>query len=163
MAVGAGSRIETARGGLLNLRFGDAVAPMQENGQAWLRIGRHEPERFVVAHEVLERKVNPEKIRDKVILVGINGLGVLDFKTTPLGEFVPGVEIHAQVIENIFNGVSLTRPAIAPRLEAAARSSADSLPFACHGSRRCRASTSPSAWWWCSPARGCSPSCTWAS
>ncbi len=120
VGIGAGTRIEAARGGLLNLRFGDAVAPMQENGQAWLRIGHHDPQRFVVAHEVLERSVDPEKIRDKVVLVGINGLGVLDFKTTPLGEFVPGVEIHAQVIENIFNGVSLTRPAIAPRLEAAA-------------------------------------------
>ena len=39
------------------------------------------------------------------MLVGVTGLGLLDYKTTPLGEFVPGVEIHAQVIENLFNGV----------------------------------------------------------
>jgi serine phosphatase RsbU (regulator of sigma subunit) len=45
---------------------------------------------------------------------------MLDYKTTPLGQFVPGVEIHAQVIENLMNGVSLARPAIAPRIEAAA-------------------------------------------
>ena len=52
------------------------------------------------------------------MLVGITGLGILDYKTTPLGEFVPGVEIHAQIVENIFNGVSLTRPTIMPRVEA---------------------------------------------
>jgi serine phosphatase RsbU (regulator of sigma subunit)/CHASE2 domain-containing sensor protein len=120
VAMGAGMRIEAGSGGLLNLRFGDAIAPMQDNGQAWLRIGRHDEDRFVLAHQVLERRVEPEKLRNKVILVGINGLGVLDFKTTPLGEFIPGVEIHAQVIENIFNNVSLSRPPIAPRLEAAA-------------------------------------------
>lgn len=120
VGIGAGLRIEEGKGGLLNLRFGDAVAPMQPNGYAWLRIGRHDEDRFVLAHQVLERKVDPEKIRGKVVLVGINGLGVLDFKTTPLREFIPGVEIHAQVIENIFNGVSLARPAIAPRLEAVA-------------------------------------------
>ena len=120
VAIGGGMRIEPGRGGVLNLRFGEASTPMQENGLAWLRIGRHEEDRFVLAHQVLERRVNAEKLRDKVVLVGINGLGVLDFKTTPLGEFVPGVEIHAQVIENIFNDVSLTRPAIAVRIEAAA-------------------------------------------
>ena len=44
-----------------------------------------------------------------MVLIGVTGLGVLDFKTTPLGEFIPGVAIHAQVIENLFNGVSLVR------------------------------------------------------
>ena len=120
VAMGAGMKVEPARGGQLVLRFGDAAATMQENGLAWLRVGKHDEDRFVLAHQVLERKVDPEKIRNKVVLVGINGLGWLDFKTTPLGQFIPGVEIHAQVIENIFNGVNLSRPAIAPRIEAAA-------------------------------------------
>jgi serine phosphatase RsbU (regulator of sigma subunit)/CHASE2 domain-containing sensor protein len=120
VGIHAGLRIEKASSGLLQLHFGDVRTPMQPNGTAWLRMGRHDSERFVLAHQVLEGLVQPEKIRDKVILVGINGLGVLDFKTTPLGEFVPGVEIHAQVIENIFNGVELSRPAVATRYEAAA-------------------------------------------
>ena len=120
VAIGAGMKIEPARGGQLTLRFGDAAATMQDTGLAWLRVGMHDEERFVLAHQVLEGKVDPERLRNKVVLVGINGLGVLDFKTTPLGQFIPGVEIHAQVIENIFNGVSLTRPAIAPRIEAVA-------------------------------------------
>jgi serine phosphatase RsbU (regulator of sigma subunit) len=63
--------------------------------------------------------VDPEALRSKVVLVGITGLGMLDFKTTPLGEQVPGVEIHAQVVENLFNGVSLVRPAYAALAEAA--------------------------------------------
>lgn len=120
VGIDAGAKIERATGGLLRLRFGDALASMEPSGVAWLRIGRHDPSRFVFAHQVLERTVNPEALRDKAVLVGINGLGWLDFKTTPLGEFVPGVEIHAQIIENIVNGVQLARPAIAPRIEAAA-------------------------------------------
>ena len=120
VAAGAGVRIERAPGGLLRMRFDMVDVPLQENGTTWLRIGRHDKDRFVLAHQVLERTVNPESLRDKVVLVGIMGLGVLDYKTTPLGEFVPGVEIHAQVIENLLNGVSLSRPVIAPRIEAAA-------------------------------------------
>jgi serine phosphatase RsbU (regulator of sigma subunit)/CHASE2 domain-containing sensor protein len=120
VGIGASLRVEEAPGGMLALTFGDARTTLQANGMAWLRMGRHDADRFVLAHQVLERRVDPEKIRGKAILVGINGLGVLDFKTTPLGEFVPGVEIHAQVIENIFNGVTLTRPENATRIEAAA-------------------------------------------
>ena len=120
VASGVPARIESARGGLFRLRFDTVDVPFQENGTTWLRIGPHDRERFLLAHQVLERTINPESLRNKIVLVGIIGLGMLDYKTTPLGEFVPGVEIHAQVIENLMNGVALTRPAIAPRIEAAA-------------------------------------------
>jgi serine phosphatase RsbU (regulator of sigma subunit)/CHASE2 domain-containing sensor protein len=117
---GPGLRVEKGRAGQLKLRFGEVASAIQDNGATWLRIGHHDPDRFVLAHQVLERTVNPETFANKVVLVGMQGLGLLDYKTSPLGELVPGVEIHAQVIENLFNGVSLTRPAIAPGVEAAA-------------------------------------------
>jgi serine phosphatase RsbU (regulator of sigma subunit)/CHASE2 domain-containing sensor protein len=111
VAYGAGLRLDDAPGGLLTLRFADHSTRMQDDGTTWLRISRHDDSRLVSAYEILSGKVDPERIRNKVVLIGMSGLGVLDFKTTPLGEFVPGVELHAQVIENLFNGVSLVRPA----------------------------------------------------
>jgi serine phosphatase RsbU (regulator of sigma subunit)/CHASE2 domain-containing sensor protein len=120
VASGQGIRLVPRPAGLLELRFGPIVTTLQETGLAWLRFGPHDTERFVLAHNVLERKVDPEAFRDKVVLVGVVGIGLLDHKTTPLGQFVPGVEIHAQVVENLFNGVTLTRPSIATRIEAAA-------------------------------------------
>jgi serine phosphatase RsbU (regulator of sigma subunit) len=50
----------------------------------------------------------------------MSGIGVLDFKTTPLGEFVPGVMMHAQMIDNMYNGVSLVRAPLMIWLECAA-------------------------------------------
>jgi serine phosphatase RsbU (regulator of sigma subunit)/CHASE2 domain-containing sensor protein len=121
VATGAGLRIEPGpHEGLLALRFGDVKTLAQDDGNIWLRFGPHDTSRFVSAVEVMQGRTDPELLESKVVLVGVSGLGVLDFKTTPLGEFVPGVEIHAQVVENLFNGVALTRPAIAPRLEAVA-------------------------------------------
>ena len=120
VALGSGLRVEDAPGGLLALRFGDVNMPMQADGTAWLRFGKHDDERMVSAFEVLSGRVDPERLRHKVVLVGVSGLGVLDYKSTPLGEFIPGVEIHAQVVENLFNGVSLVRPALATWFEGAA-------------------------------------------
>jgi adenylate cyclase len=120
VALGAGLRIEDAPGGLLAMRFADVSMPMQADGTAWLRFGKHDDDRMVSAFEILAGKVDPERLRQKVVLVGISGLGVLDYKSTPLGEFIPGVEIHAQVVENLFNGISLVRPALAVWFEGAA-------------------------------------------
>ncbi|MEO5693874.1 MAG: CHASE2 domain-containing protein [Usitatibacter sp.] len=120
VAMGAGLRLAHGRqDGLLSLRFGEVSSVAQDDGNTWLRYSTHEPGRFVSALEVLEGKTDPERLRQKVVLVGVSGLGLQDYKTTALGEFVPGVEIHAQVVENLFNGVTLTRPAIAARIEAA--------------------------------------------
>ncbi len=118
--VGAGLRLAESIDGALELRLAEVTSRIQEDGTAWLRIGPHEPQRFVSAAAVIDGKVDPELLRKKVVLIGISGLGVLDYRSTPLGEFVPGVEIHAQVVENLFTGVSLVRPGFATRVEAAA-------------------------------------------
>ena len=111
VALRAGLRIDDAPAGLMTLRFDQLSARLQDDGTTWLRIG-HDPPDMLSASEVLSDKVDPERIRNKIVLVGISGLGVQDYKTTPLGDFVPGVTLHAQVIENLINGVGLVRPAI---------------------------------------------------
>src|SRR6185503_2062218 len=56
----------------------------------------------------------------KVVLIGVSGLGLLDYQATPLGERIPGVEVHAQILEQIFDGAYLRRPAGAAWIEALA-------------------------------------------
>lgn len=111
VALGTGLRLDAASAGLVAMRIEDLVTRMQDDGTTWLRMAPYDEARPVSAYEILSGKVDPERIRHKVVLIGMSGLGVLDFKTTPLGEFVPGVALHAQVIENLYNGVSLVRPA----------------------------------------------------
>ena len=68
---------------------------------------------------MLSGKAAPELLRDKLVLIGVTGLGLLDFQATPLGERIPGVEIHAQILEQMFDGVYLRRPTGAALIEAA--------------------------------------------
>ena len=118
-AMDAGITVTRTDHGLARLQFGDVAARIHDDGSAWLRMGPHDDNRFVSAAEVLDGRVDPDAIRGKVVLVGITGLGMLDFKTTPMGQQVPGVEVHAQVVENLFNGVSLVRPDDAALIEGA--------------------------------------------
>lgn len=120
--VGTGARhfaLSDAGDGLLHVEFADATVPVQRDGSMWLRYSRHDQDRFVSAADVLSGSVDPELFRAKLVLVGVTGVGLLDYKATPLGEQVPGVELHAQLIEQIFDGAYLVRPAWALWLELA--------------------------------------------
>ena len=119
VAANAGLRLDDAPAGLLTLRFADLTTRLQDDGTTWLRMSHRDLGELVSAAQVLDGKVDPDAIRDKIVLVGISGLGVQDYKTTPLGEYVPGVTLHAQVVENLFNGISLVRPAVMSYVEVA--------------------------------------------
>lgn len=50
--------------------------------------------------------------RDKIVLVGASATGIGDLRSTPFGPLnYPGVEIHANIIDNILNGGFLVRGA----------------------------------------------------
>ncbi|MFM0063966.1 CHASE2 domain-containing protein [Paraburkholderia aspalathi] len=90
----------------------DVLVPTQPGGDIWLHFAsiRSTLSRYVSARDVMQGIVDPERIRDKLVLVGLTGAGVTDMRTTALGELVPGIEIQAQVIETIVEGRFLRRP-----------------------------------------------------
>ena len=71
------------------------------------------------ALDVLEGKVDPATLRQKLVLIGTNGLGLADDQTTPLGEAIPGIEVQAQLLENLVDHTLLQRPIWARPLELA--------------------------------------------
>jgi serine phosphatase RsbU (regulator of sigma subunit) len=53
------------------------------------------------------------------VLIGTSALALADYQNTPLGERMPGSEIHAQVLENLIDQSWLTRPSWAAPVELA--------------------------------------------
>ncbi len=101
----------------IELQLGDIAIPAHADGRFWIRYGPHDPARFVSAAQVLDGSIASQQLERKLVLIGVTGLGLLDYQTTALGERVPGVEIHAQILEQIFDGAYLRRPAILRSLE----------------------------------------------
>ncbi|MGK7895621.1 MAG: CHASE2 domain-containing protein, partial [Xenococcus sp. (in: cyanobacteria)] len=54
--------------------------------------------------EVLEQKIKPEWIKDKIILIGYSSPTAGDISSTPMGD-LPGVWIHAQMTSQIISAV----------------------------------------------------------
>jgi len=60
----------------------------------------HDKSLYVSAAEVLNGTVDKSKIAGKIAFVGTSAVGLLDIRSTPLDPLIPGVEVHAQMIEN---------------------------------------------------------------
>jgi adenylate cyclase len=84
--------------------------PTDRNGQLWVHFAPHDSSIYVSAADVLEGRVAPEKIARKLVLIGTSAVGLLDIKTTPIDPIMPGVEIHAQVLESALTHGVLSQP-----------------------------------------------------
>lgn len=102
------------------LTIGKVVVPIEADGTLRVHYARAPRPRTVSAADVLDGSVDlAPLLRDKLVLIGITAAGLGDLGTTPMGDSVPGVEIHAQLIENLVDAAWLRRPVSAPAIELA--------------------------------------------
>ena len=96
----------------LRREFGSSsfIIPTDANGRIWVHFA--EPDIFntpnnsgrlyVSASDVLDGKVPAERLRGKFALVGTSAAGLKDLRDTPVSNRMPGVEVHANILESIF-------------------------------------------------------------
>ena len=60
-------------------------------------------ENYIPAVDVLNLKINENKLKNKIAIIGSSAQGLFDFVKIPNGNVIPGVETHAHLIENIVN------------------------------------------------------------
>ena len=102
-----------------SIAVGDFVVPTEDDGELRLYYARRDAHRSVSAVDVLDGKVDPLRFEHKLVLIGTTGLAVADYQNTPLGVRMPGSEIQAQMLENLFDQTWLNRPRWAQGLEVA--------------------------------------------
>jgi adenylate cyclase len=110
----AGANTENSFGektGLTAIRIGQQTVPTDAAGRVWLHYALPRRDRFVSAADVLTGNFDPALVAGHIVLVGTSAGGVVnDLQATPIARDVPGVEIHAQLLEEILEGAYLVRP-----------------------------------------------------
>jgi adenylate cyclase len=109
--------VKSDQAGIKSIAVKGFEVPTDHNGQLWVHFARNDPSIYVSAVDVLEGNVAPEKIARKLVLVGTSAVGLNDIKTTPVSPAMPGVEIHAQVLEAALTKSLLSQPPYGPALE----------------------------------------------
>ncbi|MFK7836306.1 MAG: CHASE2 domain-containing protein [Sulfitobacter sp.] len=87
------------------------------DGTVWPYFSPSSQTRYVSAADVLAGRLPPNRLAGQLVFVGTSAIGLEDFRATPLGVAMAGVEIHAQVLENILGKSMLVRPNYAIAVE----------------------------------------------
>ncbi len=102
------------------IRLGDAPIPVTEDGNFLVNYyGPQQTFTYLSASDVLDGTVGSLELKDKIVLVGATAAALFDLHTTPYGSLYPGVEVHANVIENILQQDFLEHPSWVPVLDMA--------------------------------------------
>ncbi|MBR0798642.1 adenylate/guanylate cyclase domain-containing protein [Bradyrhizobium jicamae] len=109
--------IKSDKGGVKSIALRGLEIPTDRNGQLWVHFARQDPSIYVSASDVLEGTVPVDKISGKLVLIGTSAVGLNDIKTTPASSAMPGVEIHAQLLESALTGAVVQQPSYGIVLE----------------------------------------------
>src|SRR5439155_14818462 len=99
--------------------IGDIIVPTDSGGGVFLQVRHYNQAQYIPAWKVLAGEVSPEDTEGRIILVGTSAPGLLDLRATPVDAAIPGIDVHAQVLEHLLTGRFLERPDYAVALEEA--------------------------------------------
>src|SRR5580692_8972205 len=100
--------------GVVSVNFGDKLK-IEPDYTGHMQINYRGPRgtyRYTSIADVVMRKFEPGTFKGKIVLVGASATGIGDQRSTPYGGIdYPGVEVHANVIDNILHQQFLVRGA----------------------------------------------------
>lgn len=101
--------------GLAAVRMGAYTVPVTPQGLFLtpFRGGRRTYPYFS-AMDILQDRIPKEELQGRLLFVGTSAAGLLDIRASPLDAILPGVEIHAAVLDSILSKRALIHPAWAP-------------------------------------------------
>jgi adenylate cyclase len=107
--------------GLNAVKIGPLAVPTDAKGEVAVHYMRPRPRqsdpRYISAGKIIAGDFDPARIDGRIVLVGSSAAGLNDLKATPITPDMPGVEIHAQLIEQILSQDFLFRPDWGPGAE----------------------------------------------
>jgi adenylate cyclase len=96
--------------GITHIKIGGYVVPTDGLGRVWLYDSGTHAQRWIPAWKVLSGSPDTPALRDAVVFIGTSASGLKDFRATSLNPAAAGVEVHAQLAEQIMTGSYLYRP-----------------------------------------------------
>ena len=95
--------------GINNVKLGNLIIPTNDDGSVWIHYSNN-PIKKMPIWEVFSAKYQKKYFEGKILIVGASAPGLFDLRSTPLENNVPGVQIIANLTDQILAGQFLKRP-----------------------------------------------------
>lgn len=102
--------IKTDASGVRSVVVHDLEIPTDGKGRVWIHFSSPSLGRYISAIDLLQDRAPADSLAGKMVLVGTSAAGLLDLKVTPIHPALPGVELHAQLLESALMQSTLSRP-----------------------------------------------------
>ena len=95
--------------GIKNILIKPYVFNTDKNSLIWVKYNRSINNNYISAEKVFNDNFEDNLFKDKYVLIGASAKGLFDTVKIPTGETVPGVQVHANVIDNLLKNNFLKR------------------------------------------------------
>ena len=107
---GSGNEAFGTPSGITEIKIGALSIPTDRTGAVRIYFARNDPGRRIPAWKLVSDIDLRDELNGKIVLVGSSATALADIRSTPIEAVVPGIDIHAELIENLLEGVQLARP-----------------------------------------------------
>ena len=83
--------------------------PSDQNAVINIKFNKFSKENYVSAIDVINNDFDEKRIKNKIILIGSSAQALFDIVKISNGKTVPGVEVHAHIIDNILKNESIVK------------------------------------------------------
>ena len=95
--------IQTDQSGIQLIKTRSTNFLTNENGLNFVKFKKIPTNTYVSASDIYENNFDQTNLKNKIVLIGSSAEGVFDLVKIPTGKIVPGVQVHANIIENILS------------------------------------------------------------
>lgn len=92
------------------VNLGDYTIPTDKRGQVYAPLMNVSSIPVISASKIISGDFRPQQVEGKIILIGFTAKGLTDQVATPISSVLPGVFIHASIIQGILNKALPQRP-----------------------------------------------------
>ena len=90
--------------GITQINLDQIQIPVNSQGKLFVNYrGGQKSYRYLSAVDIYDNRFDKSDIEGNIVLLGTSAAGLLDLRATPFDNVYPGVEVHANVIDNIIN------------------------------------------------------------
>ncbi|WP_122892845.1 CHASE2 domain-containing protein [Arcobacter peruensis] len=88
--------------GVKDLQLDDYIIPTDRHGRLLINFrGKEKTFKYISALDIYNNDFKKEDIENKIALIGTSAAALMDLRATPFESIFPGVEVHANAIDNI--------------------------------------------------------------
>ena len=99
--------VKSNKNGIELIKTRKNIIPSDQNGVINIKFKKFNKENYISAIDVINNDFDQKRVENKIILVGSSAQALFDIVKISNGKIVPGVEIHAHIIDNILKNESI--------------------------------------------------------